>query len=142
MSHPIFCQTCFETTHNTQRSVWEIDTNGRCSKCGSEAVIDAILMATMANITQATRERERRSVPYNTDLLRSQDIRDFLSIHDPEAEGWWDGTYFEHHLWFLLHVCGNGFELMLENRNGEQRSIVFSVKLQLEVSDCEKPNQG
>jgi hypothetical protein len=138
MSHPIFCQACFESTHDPTKSVWEVDTNGRCSKCGSNAVLDARVVASIAaQRLEENRqiEMEKRKIPYNTDILRSEDIREFLRNHDGEAERWWDGTYFEYHLWFLLvGSITNSFELLLENKDGKQRTVALSVEFKLEVS--------
>jgi hypothetical protein len=37
----VFCQDCFDRTHDPELSVNEVNTNGGCGKCGSKAVMSA-----------------------------------------------------------------------------------------------------
>lgn len=137
----IFCQNCFENTHDITKSVNASNTNGSCAKCGSFAVIDAAQMvseaqvgkiATKVLIEEITPRREPRRIQSNTDFVRTEDIREFLKRYSfNDAEHWWDGTYFEHHLWFLVEpdFGGSDFEIMIENRDGRQKNIKFLAQV-------------
>src|SRR5271169_3862378 len=52
----IFCQNCFDASHDAAKSVHEANINGTCSKCGSNAVLSHEVVA------GAQRAAERRSV--------------------------------------------------------------------------------
>lgn len=135
----IFCQTCYEATKDVAKSVYAVNTNGSCSKCGSFQVIDASVMlaASPTMISKAESEPISRSEPRriqsNTDFVRTEDIREFLKSYKyDEVEHWWDGTYFEHHIWFLVEPSPTGpdFSLMIENRDGSQKEIHFRVAVE------------
>jgi hypothetical protein len=84
--------------------------------------------------------REPRRIQSNTDFIRTEDIREFLLRNGLDTmQRWWDGTYFEHHLWFLFaETASPGFEIMVENYDGTQMTTYFDVVLSPKEIENEK----
>jgi hypothetical protein len=153
----VFCQNCFSASRDIKLSVHESNTQGGCSKCGSGAVMSQSVVAAAGAIDlDATQVRQqvrvpepepkpepthgtwntRHGIPFNTDYIETSRIREFLRLAGYETvrelDQWWDGSYFEHRLFFLLYPRSRPFfELLLENANGQQRTIKLEVRLDI-----------
>jgi hypothetical protein len=156
----VFCQDCFELTKDVSKSVWDVNTFGRCSRCGSDAVLSHEVVAGAQKAAERRVEttssednwsnsplggRGRRMIPENESYFGSENVRILLRHHGAsELEEWWDGHYFfrcDNFMYYQDAIAPMGrynstMELMLENRNGSQRYITFEVTIKkLEVTD-------
>lgn len=144
----IFCQDCFESTgRKLDLSIHEMNTNGNCSKCDSSAVISESVVAGAGAVVVAPDTalsieavethgtwNTRHGIAYNTDYIQTSRVRDFLLAENMRSEAtWWDGSYFEYRMHFLLYQTP-GFELLLENIDGEQRRFLWKATLTRESS--------
>lgn len=157
----IFCQNCYSTTNAIAASVHDVNTNGTCSKCGSEAILSPEVVAGAlrggANAERRTEStssednwshspqggRGRRMLEYNHSFIHKTDINEVLIRWHPELERWWDGHYFQLNYNFLYYRNTNCYsptlDVLLENKDGSQRYITFEVTLKkLEPVDSEQ----
>lgn len=144
----IFCQNCYSTTHAIAASVWDVNTNGTCSKCGSEAILSPEVVAGAINAppgrTESTSSednwihspqggRGKRMLEYNHSFVHNTDIRALLEANDFRIARWWDGHYFQLNYNFLYIRNGDCYsptlDILLENKDGSQEYITFEVTL-------------
>jgi hypothetical protein len=136
----IFCQSCYELTHDVVKSVNEVNIHGGCSRCGSTSVLDydvlekslkpqRLTVSTTA-LQSRSDEKPKRKVSHNTDFILKEDIIGFLERNNCLDEvQWWDGSYFEWHNYFVMGRENRTFEILLENRDGSQKFVTFGVLL-------------
>lgn len=150
-SQLIFCQDCLDRTHSVALAVNEVNVNGGCSKCGSQAVMSADAIKTALGSKLKTPKAHIGSSdilrnPFEPTTLRSKEsLRKGAIgglIHYPSSEEvraflygngyidetkWWDGFYFEIHLHFITDPEVGQIDIILENRDEKQQVCVVDI---------------